>query len=154
MLNGAWVSRSLSRAAIAVAAAWCSASPLHAGVLVNDTWIDGTDTDPAATVYSENGVDTDGDGNIESAWFQGGVGSLNPVGANGPLRGDLGVGGTSSASWTTHFTPEANPVTLQQGETLRVTWRFTPTNINSTLAATGNCLVLAAGCFEFPPMPR
>ena len=42
----------------------------HAAVLVNDTWQDGTRTDPASPTYSENGTDTDADGNLESAWFQ------------------------------------------------------------------------------------
>src|SRR5215213_8534682 len=93
----------------------------RASVLVNDTWLDGTDTDPASPVYSDNGVDADLDGNLESVWYQGGVGTLDPVGAGGPLRGTLPAGGASSASWTTHFTPESGQVTLAQGETLRVT---------------------------------
>jgi hypothetical protein len=41
------------------------------------------------------------------------------------------AGGTGSASWTTYFTPEAAPVTLAQGETLRVTWQFSLTNVNT-----------------------
>ena len=45
----------------------------HANILVNDTWQDGTRTDPASPVYAENngvvGTDADNDGDIESAWF-------------------------------------------------------------------------------------
>ena len=69
------------------------AEPAAAVVLVNDTWKDGLDTDPAAPTYAENngavGNDADADGDLESAWFQGGAGMLNPVGPNGPQRGDL-----------------------------------------------------------------
>jgi hypothetical protein len=116
----------------------------HAAVqtLVNDTWLDGTDTDPVAT-YSENGVDSDGDGDIESAWFFGGAGSLDPVGAGGPERGNLNAGGTSSGSWTTYFTPESSKVTLAQGETLRVTWVFTPSNVNTSNTSQNFRLALA-----------
>jgi hypothetical protein len=100
-----------------------------AAVIVNDTWLDGTDTDPISPTYSENGVDGDGDGNLESAWFQGGAGTLDPVAPGGPLRG-TGFG-TSSASWTTYFTPEASPATLAAaGDQLRITWAFTPANVN------------------------
>jgi PEP-CTERM motif len=96
--------------------------------IVNDTWIDGTRTDPAAPIYSENGTDTDLDGNIESVWYLGGAGTLAPVGAGGPLRGDLGVGGTGSGSWTTYFTAGATPITLANpGDSLKVTWQFTLT---------------------------
>src|SRR5688572_23823593 len=109
-----------------------AASSSHAVVVVNDTWIDDTDSDPASPVYSENGVDADADGDLESVWFQGGVGSLEPVvgGGPGPLQGNMTPGGTSSATWTNYFTPEASPVSLAQGETLRVTWVFSPTNVN------------------------
>jgi hypothetical protein len=118
------------RAALYAAAALAFTGTARAATIVNDTWLDGTDSDPASPAYSENGLDADGDGNLESAWFQGGVGSLDPVGANGPLRGNMTAGGTSSATWTTYFTPEASPVSLTQGETLRVTWMFSPANVN------------------------
>lgn len=132
MINWTWGKRALTLAAIAGATAvFATANTARAGVLVNDTWIDGTDSDPAAPVYSENGVDADGDGNIESAWFQGGTGTLDPVGPNGPLRGDLTAGGGSSGSWTTYFTPESSPVTLAQGEKLKVTWQFSLSNIGA-----------------------
>jgi hypothetical protein len=142
MIEWAWGKRVVASGAIAAAAAFVfvpSATTVARGAtVVNDTWIDGTDSDPASPTYSEHGVDADGDGNIESAWFQGGVGTLDPVAAGGPLRGDMTVGGTGSASWTTYFTPESSPITLAQaGDSLRVTWQFTPTNINSN-APTGN----------------
>lgn len=112
-----------SRLTLALAAGMALALPVSAGVLVNDTWLDGTRTDPAAPVYSEMGVDSDSDGNLESAWFKGGGGTLDPVGPGGPLRGALGASGSSS--WTTYFTDEANPVTLGAiGDNLKVTWKF------------------------------
>jgi hypothetical protein len=102
-----------------------------AGVIVNDTWLDGTRTDPASPVFSENGTDSDADGNLESAWFRGGAGTLAPVWTGGPLRG-TGFGG-SSASWTTYFTPEGSEVNLANvGDQLKVTWSFTMTGVNAT----------------------
>jgi hypothetical protein len=105
---------------------------VNAAIIVNDTWQDGNDDDPASPTYSEGGLDSDLDGDVESAWFQGGDGTLNPVGTGGPLRAQFSSPtGGSSASWTTYFTPEALPVTLaNSGDQLRVTWVFTPTNIN------------------------
>jgi hypothetical protein len=116
----------------ALFAAFVFTSPAAAVLIVNDTWQDGTDDDPASPTYSENGTDSDTDGDIESAWFQGGDGTLNPTAAGGPLRGQFSsADSTSSATWTTYFTPEASPVTLANpGERIRVTWIFTPTNIN------------------------
>jgi pectate lyase len=104
----------------------------RAAILVNDTWLDGTRTDPASPVYSENGTDTDADGDLESVWYRGGSsGTLDPVGTGGPLRGSgFGAG---SASWTTYFTPESSPVTLTgAGDQLKVTWVFTPTGVNAS----------------------
>ncbi len=112
------------------------ASLSNAATVVSDTWIDDTDSDPAPPTYSENGVDTDADGNVESAWFQGGDGTLDPIagGGPGPLRGAFSSPtGASSASWTTYFTPEGSEVNLANaGDTLKVTWVFTPTEVNTT----------------------
>jgi hypothetical protein len=111
------------------------ALPVRASIVVRDTWRDGTDDDPAAPTYSENGIDSDLDGDRESAWFQGGGGSLNPAGPGGPLEMvmDGGPTGTSSSSWTTYFTPEATPVTLANvGDRLRVTWAFDTNDVNAT----------------------
>ncbi len=114
------------------------ASAARAGVLVNDTWKDGTDTDPAPPAYSENGVDIDADLDLESVWFQGGTGALNPVAANGPLRGtmylpEVGPGvATASASWTTYFKPDSQDVVLGAiGDSLKITWKFKLSNVNA-----------------------
>ena len=96
----------------------------RAAVIVNDTWTDGTRTDPAAPVYSENGTDSDADGSIESAWFS------SPGTAMAATTGHLTTTqiAASSSSYTTFFTPEANPITLANvGDQLKLTWQFTPT---------------------------
>jgi PEP-CTERM motif len=116
--------------AVALLAMLMGATSVNAAVIVNDTWQDGTDSDPASPTYSENGVDADADTDIESAWFQGGVGTLDPLAAGGPLRGNMTSGGTSSATWTTYFTPEAAPVSLvNAGDQMKVTWVFQLTNV-------------------------
>jgi hypothetical protein len=115
----------------------------YAAVVVNDTWNDGVRTDPAAPVYSEQGVDSDADGNIESAWFKGGAGTLT---ANAGTPGNMvGTGlGTSSASWYTYFTQPATPITLgTAGDTLRLTWTFTPTGVNPNNTSQGFNVALA-----------
>src|ERR1039457_7325968 len=106
-----------------------AAVPGYDTMPVNDSWQDGTRTDPAAPVYSENGTDLDSDGDLESAWFNNG----NTMTATpGHLVTTLPANGTSSASWTTYFTPESSPVTLAgAGDQLKVTWIFTPTSVNS-----------------------
>lgn len=105
-----------------------------AALIVNDTWQDGDRNSPASPTYSENGVDGDSDGDLESAWFQGGDGTLDPVGAGGPLRGAFSSStSASSASWTSYFTPEGSEVELANvGDQLKVTWVFTPSNVNAT----------------------
>src|SRR5437868_15497580 len=79
--------------------------------LVNDTWQDGTRTDPASPTYAENngviGTDADSDGDLESAWYRGGGGNFVPT--TGHL---LMTNATTSTSFTTFFTPEATKVTL------------------------------------------
>jgi hypothetical protein len=119
---------------VALAAMVAHSASVHAATIVNDTWLDGTDDDPASPVYSENGTDSDIDGNIESVWYQGGDGTLAPVGAGGPLRAQFSSPtGASSATWTTYFTPEASPVTLANaGDQVKVTWVFTPSNVNAS----------------------
>ena len=57
----------------------------QAAFVVNDTWIDGTRTDPASTTDSENGVDTDLDGNIESRWANAG-GTMSVINAVAAAR--------------------------------------------------------------------
>jgi hypothetical protein len=101
-----------------------------AQVLVRDTWQDSSRSDPAAPVYSEHGFDADGDGDLESAWFSGGSGTLTA--APGTLSMIMaGPGTTTSSSWTTYFTTPNNPVTLAAtGDRLELTWVFTPTGVN------------------------
>ncbi len=111
--------------------------PTQAGIVVNDTWIDGSRTDPAQPTYSENGVDGDVDGDIESAWYHLGsagtatsVVNANPGVTPGILRSTVGTGSTS---FTTYFTPEASPVTLvNPGDQIRITWGFTPSSVTAS----------------------
>jgi pectate lyase len=110
------------------------AVPGHATVLVSNVWNTGDRTYPAYndpnSPYSEMGFDYNSSGDLESAWFQGGSGTLVPVGAGGPLRGS-GYGG-NSATWTTYFTPVSSPVTLSgAGDQIKITWIFTPTTITA-----------------------
>ncbi|HUJ12008.1 MAG TPA: immunoglobulin domain-containing protein [Verrucomicrobiae bacterium] len=100
--------------------------------LVNDTWQDGTRTDPtAANGYAENngvvGTDADNDGNLESAWFSSSSSALT-VPAPGDLRA---VQPANSLTVMTYFTPEGSEVNLGAGDTLKITWVFTPTTVNS-----------------------
>lgn len=143
-LNNALSSQSLRRviAAILVLGGLCAAAqPAWAIVVVNDTWKDGTDTDPdPANGYSEYKVDIDGDGDIESAWFQGGEGTLNPFDTGGGvfvqrgnILGDDTPSTTASSSWTTHFTPEGSEINLAgDQDAIKLTWTFSLTNVNAT----------------------
>ena len=107
------------------------ASHGYANILVNDTWQDGTRTDPASPVYAENngvvGTDADNDGDIESAWFAS-TGSALTVPAAGDLRA---VQPVNSLTWLTYFTPESTKVNLGVGDTLKITWVFTPSSVNT-----------------------
>jgi len=113
--------------------------PAWGVTLVNDTWIDGNRTQPTAPTYSENGTDTDADGNLESAWYSSTAANLTVVddavpGGNQLLRGT--VAAASAISWATYFTPDASPVTLANpGDQLKITWVFTLTGVNA--ASTG-----------------
>jgi hypothetical protein len=114
----------------------------QAAIIVNDTWIDGTRNDPNPLGgFSENGVDADGDGDIESAWFKGpsgfAVSVVNPTPGITPgiIRGAMPASG--SASFTTYFTPSNTaPVTLTTaGQKVQLTWAFSMTGINSATTA-------------------
>jgi hypothetical protein len=88
----------------------------NATVILSDTWVDGS--------RAEQNLPT------ESQWFFGGSGTLTA--SPGHLVGDLLSGGTGSASWTTYFANDATPVTLANvGDTLKVTWQFTLSNIGA-----------------------
>ncbi len=133
------------------AACFYLTSPAMAAVLVNDTWLDGNRDEPDAPTnlitYAENngviGVDADSDGDLESRWFKGGEGTLDPVGPGGPLRGNM-LGDdtpspTSSASWTTYFTDaEGNEVNLANvGDKMVLTWQFSLTGVNASNSSQG-----------------
>ncbi len=107
--------------------------PGYATVLVSNVWNTGICTYPAYndpnSPYSEMGVDYNGSGDFESAWFNAG-GTLTT--SAGHLIGTMPTNGTSSASWTTYFTTESSPVTLAgAGDQLKITWVFTPSGVNS-----------------------
>lgn len=103
----------------AALAVLCWTTSVQATVLVNDTWQDGDRTN------QEAGVDSDLDGDIESAWFNGGASTMTA--SPGNLSKDLT--GTS-ANWTTYFTAEGSEVNLaNDGEKLRVTWTFSLTGV-------------------------
>lgn len=93
--------------------------------LVRDTWQDANRNEPASPTYSEYGVDSDLDNDIESSWFNSG-GTMTP--SAGHLITTVPAG---SASWTTYFAPEATPISLAQNQQIKVTWVFTPTGINN-----------------------
>lgn len=113
----------------------------HTGavILVNDTWIDTNRTQPTAPTYSENGTDSDADGNLESAWYSSTAANLTVVddavpGGDRLLRGTIAA--ASAISWATYFTPEASPVSLANpGDQLKITWVFSLTGLNA--ASTG-----------------
>jgi hypothetical protein len=140
-----------SMAAVLAALGLVTAQCATAALIVNDTWQDGTDTDPASPTYSENGTDTDTDNDLESVWYQGGLGTLDPVGAGGPLRGNMTTGGTNSATWTTYFTPEASPVSLTNaGDQMRLTWVFRL----STVGANNTSQNFRFAAFDSPSASR
>jgi hypothetical protein len=123
--------RTISSIVVALAIAHAAS----AATIVNDTWLDANRTDPAtadpAGPHSENGVDADADGNLESVWYSSPGAAL--VASAGSLNMDNTNGGanTGSSSYTTFFSPDGSPVTLAQGETLKVTWTFTPTGVST-----------------------
>lgn len=106
----------------------------RAQIVVNDTFLDATRTDPAAPGYSENGVDVDGDGDIESVWYRSGTGSSTTM-SPGHMVNAAGAGG--SMSLTTYFSPDGSAVTLNNiGDRMTLTWVFTPSGVTTT--STGN----------------
>lgn len=116
---------------LAVLLAASFASSAVAGFIVRDTFTDADRTDPAAPVHSENGVDADADGDLESAWYYGG--SSSAPGSLVATAGNLRMtNATSSTSFTTHFTPEASKVNLQNvGDQMKLTWRFVTGDVNA-----------------------
>src|SRR5690349_2182737 len=114
--------------ALAVTVSCALASSSRATVLVNDTWLDGTRTDPTASgtpAYAENNgvtaVDSDGDGNLESAWFRGGSGGTLTVQTVGGQNELDGTAGASSVHYYTYFTQPSTKVTLSNpGDELKL----------------------------------
>src|SRR5262249_52763829 len=107
--------------AFVAAIAWCSA--VKAALIVNDTWQDSSRADPASPTYSEKGVDSDSDTDLESAWFSS-PGAALPQPTPGHL---IMTQQTGSSVYTTYFTPEASELDLTPlGSKLTLTWKFTP----------------------------
>lgn len=106
--------------AIGVAVLGTAAVQAQPMTLVRDTWQDGDRTTPPAPVYSEAGVNTDLDDDLESAWFNGGEGSQLTA-TPGNLRMDPAA---SVATWTTYFNPEGEGFTLGVDDWVQVTWKF------------------------------
>ena len=88
-----------------------------------------TDSDPASPVYSENGVDADLDGDLESAWFQGGGGTLDPVAGGGP--GAAPHAPSAGSSVDDLFHPRRHRRQPAPRATGKVTWVFTPTSASA-----------------------
>ncbi len=106
------------------------AAQVSAVIVVRDTFRDATRIDPAAPTYSENGVDSDTDGDIESAWYRTGTGSTFSTSV-GHFVASAGAG--SSMTLTNYFTPEASPVSLTNvGDSIVLSWTFTPTGVTAT----------------------
>lgn len=139
MMLRTWSTNFLA-AAGTLAAAFCVAASASAALIVNDTWRDGTRTDPAPPTYSENGVDSDADGDLESAWF-----TSNAAGATVTPGHYAQATASGSTSWSTYFTPESSPITLANtGDTLKVTWVFKPAGVaNDATSNTGQNFRLA-----------
>ena len=122
-LNYSRGKRAASALALLAALGWAASA--QAALIVNDTWQDGDRTAPASPTYSENGADSDSDGDLESAWYNGGASVMTATVGN--LNKDLT--GTS-ANWTSYFTPEGSEVNLaNNGDKLRVTWTFVLTGV-------------------------
>jgi pectate lyase len=86
-------------------------------ILVDDTWADGNRTS----------FGPDGSG-IDSPWF---FSTNSPAGV---VPGHMfATNGASSLTFLTYFAPDSNPVTLSgAGDTLKITWTFTPNSVNSS----------------------
>jgi hypothetical protein len=127
----------INRLATLLVLTGCAANTFAAN-LINDTWKDQERHQPGSPTYSENGIDSDVDGNLESAWFNtdNSTTSMTVVddaipGGDYTLRSVPNF--TGSASWTTYLTPAASPVTLAGvGDQLRITWKFTPIGVDAT----------------------
>lgn len=97
-----------------------------ADVLVRDTWVDGSRAEPPPPAYTEFGSDSDGDGDLESAWY-------NTGGTMTATPGHLNTTIANPTFWTTYFAPSGSPVTLaKSGDQIKVTWKFIPSSVTTT----------------------
>jgi len=135
-----------------------SARAQTTNVLVDDTWRAGNRRTPGTypggpLTYAENngvvGTDSDGDGDLSSAWFKGGSGNLAIVTNNptppvtGPNILQMSTGASGSSHWYTYFTQPSTAVTLSgPGQEMKLTWVFTPTGVNSGNSNAGLTLAL------------
>jgi hypothetical protein len=137
-VNPTYRTRAFSALLVAVASLGLNGICRAGGVLVNDTWKDSTRSDPASPTYSENGTDTDSDGDLESAWY------FSPGASfGGATPGHLTMTQQAgSSSYTTYFSPAGSEVNLaNKGDQLKVTWVFTATGINNASASTSGVRV-------------
>jgi hypothetical protein len=98
--------------------------------LNNDTWQNGSRTNPPPPLYADNNgtsvVNNDASSYPDSAWFASNSASLTVAGP-GDLR--AAVPGSSLSQYT-YFTTPTTPVTLANvGDELKITWVFTPSTI-------------------------
>jgi pectate lyase len=122
----------LSQVLLALALSF-AALPGQAAILVSNVWNNNVRTYPAFnntnSPYSEMGVDYNGSGDIESAWFFTGASGTAMTATPGHLTATVGA---NSSSMTTYFTREGSEVNLAiAGDQLKITWGFTPTTVNS-----------------------
>jgi hypothetical protein len=127
---------------LAFAAVCALAVSSQANVLVSNVWNTGARNYPSPTdvnsPYSENGVDYNASGDLESAWFSSNAASLTA--SAGHL---IGAVPTGSLSMYTYFTATNTPVTLASiGDEMKLTWVFTPNTITQN-ASQGFNLALA-----------
>ncbi len=126
--------------------------PGYAGVLVSNVWNTGIRSYPAYndpnSPYSEMGVDYNGSGDFESAWFNSG----GTMAANSPVGHLVTTVGTVNSTWTTYFTPESSPITLAgAGDQLKITWIFTPSGVDSGSTSSSG---LRLAVVDSPPASR
>jgi hypothetical protein len=142
-------------AVVSFSLAMSARAQIITNVLVNDTWRAGDRLTPgvypSAPLYAENngviGTDADSDGDLSSAWFKGGSGTLAVVTNNPPITGpnilQMSTGASGSSHWYTYFTQSGTAVTLSApGQELKLTWVFTPTGVNSLNSNQGLTIAL------------
>jgi hypothetical protein len=143
--------RFLAMAAALVAPAFVWEAPARATMVVQDTWRDGTRSDPGSATYSEFANDLDGDGNVESAWFNSPSANMTMVAPGGgavvpgsPNIMRVTVPASANDSFETYFTQPGGAVTLANtGDFIKVTWAFTATGVATAGSTQGFNFALA-----------